>query len=186
MFGKGRVSTDRTVARVRDASFGIAIGLGAATVADYLLGKLKDRGVVVPSILGNISPLLMGAATAGGTYALSRPGKDRIWLSVGALAGGAIAALSYAAEDITNAIVSDTTTVPTGVSGYGFSPRTMPAGMGFSPRTMPAGMGAPLFNNPRMQGMNGPIFNNPNVNLAGLARLQGLGDDSEDGIFSAP
>jgi hypothetical protein len=34
--------------------------------------------------------------------------------------------------------------------------------------------------------MGGPIFNNPNVNLARLSRMQGLGDENEDGLFPAP
>jgi hypothetical protein len=44
---------------------------------------------------------------------------------------------------------------------------------GFSPRTLP-------------RGMAGPIFNNPNLNLARLGRLQGFGDENEDGLFPAP
>lgn len=128
-------------------------------------------GTSLPSFLTSGSPLVGGVATGAAAYLLEKkknPGRAA-GHALGALLGGLAVWGTGMAQQALN---------PTATAAV--------AGWGFSPRTLPAGMGAPLFNNPRMQGFRGPIFNNPNVNLAGLARLQGMGDENEDGLFPAP
>lgn len=159
--------------RGQDVSTGVIYGLLGGVAVAYGISTMQQRGVSLPSVLTGspaVSALASGALVAGGVYVATGANRSRLGRTVGALGGGALAAMLVGADSIISSA-----TPPAATAGYGFSPRALPAGLG-----------APLFNNPRLQGFNGPLFNNPNVNLARLSRMQGCGDDNDDGIFPAP
>ncbi len=145
-----------------DVAVGVAAGLAGAAALKVGAEKMN---IALPAFV-QASPLVGAGATALLLYAVQK-GKNRARAqshAVGAALGGLI------------------------VWGYGM---LQSSGLpGFSDlRTMPGGYGAPIFNNPRqMAGFNGPIFDNPRqaLNQFKLARLQGLGDENEDGMFPAP
>lgn len=141
----------------------VGVGVGMAGAALLKIGAEK-MNIALPAFV-SASPLAGAAATGLLMYALGKR-KNRARAAshaVGAALGGLI------------------------VWGYG---QLQASGLpGFSDlRTMPGGYGAPIFNNPRLMGFNGPIFDNPRqaLNQFKLARLQGLGDENEDGMFPAP
>lgn len=167
--GLGRLSLPSGPVKPLDVGVGAALGLAGSVALQYAANKAIGSGVPVPGFLASGSPVVGGLVTAAGAYLLEK--KSSKSRATGHAIGAALAGLAvWGWGALNNAI-----------AGAPIMAQT--AGWGFSPRTLPAGMGAPLFNNPRLQG---PIFNNPNVNLHRLARLQGLGDENEDGMFPAP
>lgn len=147
-----------------DVLVGVAAGFAGAAALKVGAEKMN---VQLPAFV-QASPLAGAGATALLLY-FTQKRKNRARASshaVGAVLGGLI------------------------VWGYG---QLQASGIpGFSDlRTMPGGYGAPLFNNPRVPpllGFGGPIFDNPRVamNHFKLARVQGMGDENEDGMFPAP
>jgi hypothetical protein len=159
---------------VRPADVILGAGLGLAGSIGLQIGanKALASGLPIPGILASGSPVIGGLVSASVLYlAQKKKNKSR---ATGHAVGAALAGLA--------------------VWGFG-ALQNLAAGMPVMSQT--AGYGAPLFSNPRLQGwgfsprtlpagLGGPIFNNPNVNLSRLARLQGIGDENEDGMTPAP
>jgi hypothetical protein len=148
-----------------DVIVGLGLGIAGSLGLQVGASKLAASGTSLPNFLTSGSPLVGGGATAAVLYVAQKkksPGRAA-GHALGALLGGLAVWGTGMAKSAA------------GLAGYGAplfnNPRLQ--GWGFSPRTLPAGMG-------------GPIFNNPNVNLARLSRMQGLGDENEDGLFPAP
>lgn len=155
--GLGRLSVPKSV-KPTDVALGIGAGLGG-TVA--IKKGFELAGVAAPAILSH--PLVGALASTAVVYVGAKklsPARAG-GLAVGAALGGLA------------------------VWAYGM---LQSSGMLGDLRTLPVGYGAPIFDNPRqrLMGFNGPIFDNPNTNLMGIARMQGLGDENEDGMFPAP
>ncbi len=144
-----------------DVAVGVAAGFAGA--AALKVGAEK-AGFALPAI-ATATPLVGGAATGLLLYLLEKK-KNRTRAAghaVGAALGGLIV--------------------------WGYQMLQTSGLPGFSDiRTLPGGYGGPIFQNPRTQmlGFGGPIFQNPRNNMAAIGRLQGFGDDNEDGLFPAP
>ncbi len=148
----------------------VAVGAGLGIAGTLALTKAATMTSAIPSIVTDNIGIAGGVVTAGALYfAQKRKNPARA-------AGHAIGALLGAA------VVWAT---PKVVAAAGM------AGL----INMPQGMGGPIFANPRthasgagLSGFRGPIFANPNTNanLGRLARMQGVGDENEDGMFPAP
>ncbi len=172
--GLGRLSLPSSVKPVD-----VVVGVAAGIAGSVGIKMAAEKVAAAPDFLKSGSPLIGGAITGTALYLAqkkSSPGRAA-GHALGSLLGG-LAVWGYGmVAGMTGGPVTLATTSTPAMQGWGFAPRTMPAGMG-----------APLFNNPRMQG---PIFNNPNTqlhgyNFAALARMQGMGDENEDGNFPAP
>lgn len=154
--GLGSLSLPSSIKPV-DVLVGLALGLAGAVA---LKKGAAAAGITLPAVLA--SPVAGGIGTGAVLYLAqrkknaSRAGGHAVGAAVGGLAVWAYGMLQ------SNGVLGDL-------------------------RTLPNGYGAPIFDNPRMMdGFHGPIFDNPNTQLAGIARLQGLGDENEDGMFPAP
>ncbi len=126
------------------------------------LNKLAASVPSIPSFVTDNVGLVGGAVTAGALYvAQKRRNPSR---AAGHAVGALFGALVVWATPKVMAIP--------GLSGLVRFP----------------GLGSPYYANPRMAGFHGPIFANPNtnLNLGRLARMQGVGDDNEDGLTPAP
>ena len=151
---------------------GAGLGLAGSIALQQVANRAIAAGAPIPGFLASGSPVVGGLASAAVLYLAQK--KSNRTRAAGHAIGAALAGFA--------------------VWGWG-AINNLVAGLPVMSQT--AGFGAPLFNNPRMQGygfsprtlpagMGGPIFNNPNLNLSKLARLQGLGDENEDGMFPAP
>jgi len=140
----------------------VAVGVGLGFAGGFAIKKGNEMaGGALPAIVAN--PMVGGLLTAAVLYMVQkRKSPSR---AAGHAVGAAIGGLA--------------------VWGYG---ELAARGVLGDLRTLPQGYGAPIFDNPRqrLMGYGGPIFDNPNTNLMGLARMQGLGDENEDGLFPAP
>ncbi len=140
----------------------VALGAGLGIAGTIGLNKLATAVPSIPSVVTDNIGLAGGALTAGVLYfAQKRKNPARAaGHAIGALLGAAVV---WATPKIMS--------MP-GLSGLVRFP----------------GLGAPYFQNPRMAGFRGPILANPQTaaNFGHLARMQGVGDDNEDGLFPAP
>lgn len=170
--GLGRLPVPSGPLKPIDVAVGGVLGLAGSIGLQIAANKAIAAGVPVPGFLASGSPVVGGLVVGGGAYLLEK--KSSKQRASGHAIGAALAGLAVWGWGALNNLLAGAP-VMSSTAGYGaplFSnPRLQ--GYGFSPRTLPAGMG-------------GPIFNNPNVNLSRLARLQGLGDENEDGNFPAP
>lgn len=162
--GLGRLPVPSGPVKPIDVAFGIGLGLAGSIALQVVANKALAAGAPIPGILASGSPIVGGVVTATAAYLLEK--KSSKQRATGHALGAAFAGLA--------------------VWGWGALNNAV-AGSGM------AGYGAPIFANPRMGalrvlpgGMGGPIFSNPRQNLSALARMQGYGDENEDGIFPAP
>ena len=166
--GLGNVSIPKSVNPV-DVAVGVGAGFVGAAALNY---GLRKANVVPPAIVSS-SPLVGGIATGAALYLFEKKKNKQRAAShaVGALLGG--------------------------LAVWGYQMLSTSGLPGFSGLVrLPGGFGGPIMSNPfttRLgggRGFGGPILSNPAtrlaVNHARLARLQGLGDDNEDGNFPAP
>lgn len=170
--GLGRLPVPSGPVKPIDVAIGGALGLVGSVGLQVVANKALAAGAPVPGILASGSPVVGGLVTAAGAYLLEK--KHSKQRATGHAIGAALAGLAVWGWGAVNALIAGVP-VMSQTAGYGAPIFSNPRlhGYGFSPRTLPRGMG-------------GPIFNNPNVNLSALARLQGLGDENEDGMTPAP
>ncbi len=170
--GLGRLSLPSSVKPI-DVIVGVAAGIAGSIGLQIGTSKLASSGTALPGFLTSGSPLVGGAATAAALYLLEK--KKNPGRAAGHALGSILGGLAIWGTGVAQGAVASASPVTAAVAGFGAPLFNNPRmhGYGFSPRTLPAGMG-------------GPIFNNPNVNLARLSRLQGMGDENEDGMFPAP
>lgn len=170
--GLGRLSLPSSVKPV-DVIVGLGLGIAGSIGLQIGASKLAAGGTSLPSFLTSGSPIVGGAATAAAVYLVEK--KKNPARAAGHALGALLGGLGVWGTSMAQQAIAGASPVTAAVAGFGAplfnNPRMQ--GYGFSPRTLPAGMG-------------GPIFNNPNVNLARLSRLQGMGDENEDGMFPAP
>lgn len=167
--GLGRLSVPSGPVKPLDVAIGGLLGLAGSIGLQMAANKAIASGVPVPGFLASGSPVVGGLVVGTGAYLIEK--KSNKSRATGHALGAALAGLAVWGWGALNNLMAGSGAV----AGYGaplFSNPRM-QGYGFSPRTLPSGMG-------------GPIFNNPNVNLGRLARLQGMGDENEDGNFPAP
>lgn len=169
--GLGSLSLSSSV-KASDVLTGLGLGVAGSIGVQKAAEAAIRAGLPLPGVLASGSPLVGGLTTAGILYVAQRkksPGR-----AAGHALGAAIAGLAVAASNIVSALMAGAPVAAAATAGFGAPLFMNPGrGMGFAPRTLPRGMG-------------GPIFNNPNINLARLGRLQGFGDENEDGLFPAP
>ena len=170
--GLGRLPIPGGPVKPVDVAIGGGLGLAGSIGLQYAAGMAIGAGAPVPAFLASGSPVVGGLATGSLLYLAQRKkNKSRATghLIGALLAGGAV----WLFPKLVGLVAGSP--MMTQMSGFGAplfaNPRM--AGYGFTPRTLPAGMG-------------GPIFNNPRMNLSRIARMQGMGDDNEDGLFPAP
>lgn len=157
--GLGGLSLPSSV-KPTDVLLGVGLGLAGGVA---LKKGTEAAGISIPAMIP--VPILGGVASAAVLY-LAQKKKNP----------------SRAAGHALGAVIG-------GLAVYAYS-KLQASGMLGDLRTLPGGYGAPIFDNPRMapglMGYGGPIFDNPNTNLGHLARMQGMGDENEDGMFPAP
>lgn len=134
----------------------VALGAGLGIAGTLALGKVASMVPQIPAVVSDNLGLAGGLATAGVLYyAQKRRNPSRAaGHAIGALLGAAVV---WATPKIASAA---------GMAGMVRFP----------------GLGGQYVQNPRLQGFNGQIFANPqtNLNMARLARMQGLGDDDDN------
>lgn len=169
--GLGGLSVPSGPVKPLDVAIGAGLGLVGSVGLQVIANKALASGAPVPGFLASGSPVVGGLVTAAGAYLLEK--KSSKQRATGHAIGAALAGLAVWGWGAVNALLAGPMMSQT--AGYGAPIFSNPRlhGWGFSPRVLPRGMG-------------GPIFNNPNVNLSALARLQGLGDENEDGMTPAP
>lgn len=169
--GLGRLSMPSSVKPV-DVVLGGILGLAGSVGLQLGAQKAISAGLPIPSALASGSPVVGGLTTGGALFLAQK--KKNPSRAAGHLIGASVAGVGVWLFGVIQGLVAGVG-APTATAGYGaplfMNPRMH--GYGFAPRTLPAGMG-------------GPIFNNPNTNLARLGRLQGFGDENDDGLFPAP
>jgi hypothetical protein len=152
---------------------GAGLGLAGSIALQQVANRAIAAGAPIPGFLASGSPVVGGLASAAVLYLAQK--KSNRTRAAGHAIGAALAGLAVWGWGAINNLVAGIPVMAQTAGYFGAplfnNPRLQ--GYGFSPRTLPAGMG-------------GPIFNNPNLNLSKLARLQGLGDENEDGMFPAP
>lgn len=170
--GLGRLPLPSGPVKPVDVAVGAALGLAGSIGLQVIANKAIASGAPVPGFLASGSPVVGGLVTAAGVYLLEK--KSNKSRASGHAIGAALAGVAVWGWGALNNLVAGSPVLAQ-TAGFGAPLFSNPRmhGYGFSPRTLPGGMG-------------GPIFNNPNVNLGKLARLQGLGDENEDGNFPAP
>ena len=169
--GLGRLSLPSSVKPI-DVVLGGIFGLAGSVGLQIGAQKAIASGVPIPAVVASGSPVVGGLTTAAALYIIEK--KKNPSRAGGHAIGAAVAGVGVWLFGVIQGLVAGVG-APMATAGYGaplfMNPRMQ--GYGFAPRTLPAGMG-------------GPIFNNPNTNLARLGRLQGFGDENEDGLFPAP
>ena len=160
--------------------------------------SVKPMDVVVGAVAGAVGTIALAKVLPASASA-SLP--DVVKNNMPVVGGAATAAILYYAQKRKN---------PTRAGGHAIGALVGTAAVWLSQQTQPGGLfamaglvkfpglsayGAPIFQNPTTQGLSaglgaygGPIFANPrtNMNMGRLARMQGLGDDNDDGLFPAP
>lgn len=175
--GLGRLSLPSGPVKPLDVVVGGVLGL-VGSIAIQKAANAASASVPLPNFLTSGSPVVGGLVTGAGAYLLER--KSNKSRATGHAIGAALAGLAVWGWGAINNLMAGAPVLGPQVSGYGAplfaNPRMQ--GYGFSPRTLPAGMGGPIFNNPNTQMAN--------YNFSRLARVQGMGDENEDGNFPAP
>jgi len=162
--GLGTLSMPSSV-KPMDVALGVGLGLAGGIALNKGAAAAK---ITLPSMVP--APLLGGLASAAVLYlAQKKKNPARAYAHALGAALGGLAVWAY----------GQIQSMPS-LAAYGYGR------YGEDLRTLPAGFGGVILDNPRLQGYGGPIFDNPNTNLMGLARLQGMGDENEDGMFPAP
>lgn len=175
--GLGRLPVPNGPVKPVDVLIGGALGLAGSIALQYAANQAIGSGLPVPGFLASGSPVVGGIATGSVLYLAQKKGnKSR---ATGHAVGAGIAGLAVWGFQALNNLVAGVP-VMSQTARYGAplfnNPRLQ--GLGFSPRTLPQGMGGPIFNNPNTQMAR--------FNFARLDRMQGAGDENEDGLFPAP
>lgn len=140
----------------------VAVGVGLGIAGTLALGKVATMTPMLPAIVTDNMGIAGGVASAALLYVAQKKKNPA------RAAGHAIGALL-------------------GAAAVWLTPK-ISAAAGMAGLVKFPGLNGVLMQNPRLMGFNGPIFANPNTNLnmGRLARMQGLGDDNDDGNFPAP
>jgi hypothetical protein len=170
--GLGRLSMPSSV-KPLDVVVGGLLGAIGSVGLQIGASKAIAAGLPIPSAVASGSPVVGGLTTGGVLYLAQK--KKNPTRAAGHALGAALAGAGVWLFGVVQGLVAAASPGTAATAGFGaplfMNPRMQ--GYGFAPRTLPAGMG-------------GPIFNNPNTNLARIGRLQGFGDENEDGLFPAP
>jgi len=148
-----------------DVALGVALGLAGSVGIKKATDAISAGGTKLPAFVTAGGPIVGGAASAAILYYAQK--KKNPARAAGHALGALLGGLAVYAYQMLQS------------SG-------MLAGLVKFP-----GLGGVYMQNPRLAAFNGPIFQNPNPMMptaahAKLARLQGLGDENEDGLFPAP